>query len=183
MEFYIKLSIVTVLLLLGIYLYYGYRESETFTLIQRKRYRMMRYTGIALLVIAFGLCIYFYYTETVSFKATMNGNACNVCKLYAQRSRALRPYSIGEYKRLQQHTLGCRLCSKECAEMMEDAKRLGMPAEKIKTECVNTTITALKAQKELDRLTGKMREKQLAYWRATKPGTAPPTGLFPQVPK
>ncbi len=142
------------------------------TLPQCRRYQTMRYIGITLLVVAFGLCIYFYCTDSVLFKARMNGNACKACYLYTRRHRDLRPYSIGEYRLLQQHARGCKLCSDQCTKLVTGIKNLNptLNIDSVRKDCIDTTQNAVWAEQELTRLTQKALEKQVG-------------GIFPRVPK
>ncbi len=180
---YLKIVIVMLLVLVGVYCYCSYRDSDKLSDVQRKRYKMLRYTGIAVLLIAVSLCIYFYCTEPKSqrFKATM-GDACKDCELYTRRHRDLRPYSVGEYKLLQKHARGCRECSDQCTQILSGAKKLNIKAdtEFLKKECISITESALKANRELGRLTEKLRGKQIAYWRANPTASV---NIFPPIPK
>ncbi len=152
---------------------------------ERRRYRVMRYIGIALVIIGAVLGVYFYYTKQIKFRARMP-NDCKACRLYINRHRGLRPYSVDEYRMLKQHAAACKLCSDMCFDMVQilDRDPTVKQSERLsaKQDCADTTKHAILAKKELERLGSKIQSTRTRLWHAAKTVGAEPTwDPFPTV--
>ena len=109
---------------------------------------------------------------------------CATCKLYVQRHRGLRPYRPEEYATLQQHAAACKTCSNMCFDyiglLSKDPNTKALELKNAKDTCADTTKHAIYAGKELQRVAGKLRGKQISHWRAAEEvGAKPVWGPFP----
>lgn len=187
----IKVLAILVLLIVGIYMMIAYRQGVANSFINseeiKKEFRIKRYIGAFLILIAVALIVYMYYTGELSktFKAFMYpARECAGCEVYVKRHRGLRPYHDDEYSALQAHAASCDRCSQLCIKDLQGQKARGAPAELqafTKQECVDATEHAILAKRELSRLTDRLRSKQagVAAFKAKQYGDV---SAFPAVP-
>lgn len=177
--------LTAILLAVGIYMLIVYREMPQLTKEQLANYRIKRNIGIFLIITSVIFGIYFWSTGQ-KFRATMNSD-CATCKLYVQRHRGLRPYRPEEYRLLQQHAASCNSCSQMCSDYVDllSNNPTTKPGElkKANADCADTTKHAILARNELKRVEGKLRGKEVSYWRAAREGGETYWDPFPQVPK
>ncbi len=178
-----KVFLTAAILAVGLYLIIMYRDNPDLRYPEKCRYRTLRYIGWVIFVGGFALGIYFYCTGGIKFKAKMP-NDCGTCKLYINRHRGLRPYSVDEYQRLKSHAAACNVCSDMCFDEIELLQRYPpvnqAELKRKKEACADTTKYAILARNNLGHLESKMRGQQAQYWKAA--GSETVWSPFPQVP-
>ncbi len=185
-----KILLTATILAIGIYMLLAYssrsKATEELTYEQRNNYRIKRHIGIFLIITSVILGVYFYYTGQIKFRANMN-NDCKTCRLYVHRHRGLRPYRPEEYTLLKEHAASCKTCSDKCFDYIGLLTNdpLAKPGElqRAKDNCADTTQHAMLAAKELKRVEGKVRAKQVSHWKGAQAVGATHWDPFPQIPK
>lgn len=171
---------VALLFTIGIYMCFAYQETDDLSAEQKQEYQRNRYIGFALIALSIGLCLYFYYTGAISFKASMPGD-CADCNIYVKRHRGLYPYKIEELRALEAHAKACRRCSDNCV-----AEFLRTERQELAPLCERSEKYASLSENELGRLRTRATEKRerlrkgYAEYRKQQP-EAPL--IFPEVPE
>ena len=164
-----KLILSIVCIIAGIVLILVSRDKKTDTQEQLDSNRVERYVGVAVLLLGVGLGSYFYHNGEISFSANMPPS-CQPCKNYMNRSKRLIPYKPGEYRTLSQQSQNCETCFNMCEDEINLLKKHtpvdhGLINMK-KKSCIDIGTAAVTSKKQLERLAGDMKGKQIQYARA-----------------
>lgn len=195
MKITLDLIILISLFCVGLYLVVANWDKREHHPRQRATRRRRRYIGYALLIGALGYGIYLWYNKSSVFSASMPNDECKSCQVYIKRAQGLQPYRAEEFQQLKNHARDCNVCSNMCFDYIQlleryppqEAKELPNYRKEVserKKSCAETTKYAMRAKKELDRLSSKMRANQARIWAsAQEAGGRPTWNPFPEVPR
>lgn len=188
----IKVIIVVVSIAIGSYVLLSNLDESDLPKQEREKRRIYRYIGIAMLC---GAIILGIYSHGYKKHSAQMPNDCAICDNYIRRKKNLRPYSTNEYQLLKNHATSCHTCSNMCFDYIQLMEKYP-PTEKEKMpeyrrelsnrkkSCLTTTQYAIKAKKDLDLLSSKIRGGQARAWAvANEAGGHPTWSPFPEVPK